>query len=226
MDRKTNASKKTPQIEGNLDEQIYDALLEKGWIIPQTEEDVRQVEAYLEQESCAPTPPEIADPYAIIHRLDEIDEEESSRQPLELPGQRGAQLSPTISPAATGGRDAAAAGRVGVSLLAELRGLTSLPATQIAQQLDVPVTFLADVGRHPKVVPISWRRELDARSERKLGTAPGVVMNALEHPYQAQMAASRDAAYDTEELTLEKMLNRSGMDGETKRFWMLLASEG
>lgn len=226
MNRKTNASKNAPTIEETLDEQIYDALLEKGWIIPQTEEDVRRVESYLEQEDCSPVPPEIADPYSVIHRLDEINEEESSRQPLKLPGKDVEERTTPTLFTKTSNSDTAAAKTEHVSLLAELRELTGLPATQIAQHMNVPVTFLADLGRHSKVVPISWRRELDARAERKLGTARGVVTNTLEHPYQAQMAASRDTEYEAEEVTPEKILDRSGMDKETKRYWMMLASEG
>src|SRR5215208_2640537 len=84
------------------------------------------------------------------------------------------------------GADASAAP---ASLLAKLREHTRLPATKIALEMEVPVPFLAAIGRYPKAVPISWRKELDARAECKLGTDRGVVLNAFEHPNQAQMAA-------------------------------------
>ena len=111
------------------------------------------------------------------------------------------------------------------SLLAELRECTGLPATQIALKMKVPVPLLSAVGRYPKVVPIGWRKELAARAE-KLGVAASVVMNAFEHPYQAQMAASRDEAYDAEQVTPEQILDQSGMDEEDKRYWLALAAEG
>src|ERR1041384_6893465 len=112
------------------------------------------------------------------------------------------------------------------SVLAKLHARTKLPASQIALKMGVPVPFLSAVGRYPKVVPLSWRRELDARAERNLGTNKGEVLSTFEHPYQAQMAASRDGAYDSEQLTPEKILDQSGMDEKHKRYWLTLAAEG
>lgn len=111
------------------------------------------------------------------------------------------------------------------SLLAELRERTGLPATQIALKMRVTVPFLSAIGRYPKVVPIGWRKEIAARAET-LGIAATVVMNAFEHPYQAQMAASRVNAYDAEQVTPEQILDQSGMDEEDQRYWLALAAEG
>lgn len=116
------------------------------------------------------------------------------------------------------------ASTVPASLLAELRGRTGLPATKIALKMEIPVPFLAIVGRYPKIIPLSWRKELAARAE-KLGVTSSVVMNVFEHPYQAQMAASRDEAYEAEDMTVEKLLDQSGMDEAAKRYWISLASE-
>jgi hypothetical protein len=111
------------------------------------------------------------------------------------------------------------------SLLAELRERTGLPATQIALKMRVPVPFLSAVGRYPKVIPISWRKELAGRAET-LGIDSNVVMNTFEYPYQEQMAASRDEAYDTEQVTPEQILDQSGMEEQDKRYWQALAAEG
>lgn len=112
------------------------------------------------------------------------------------------------------------------SVLAELRERTGAPASQIAREMEVPVAFLSAVGRYPKVVPMSWRRELAARAERKLNVSAPVVMNAFEHPYQEQMAALRDTAYETETITYENILDQAGMSGETRQFWLSLATKG
>lgn len=58
---------------GEVDERIHDALIEMGWLIPRTEEDVHLAEAALEQVECRPLPAELADPYRLIRRLEEID---------------------------------------------------------------------------------------------------------------------------------------------------------
>jgi ElaB/YqjD/DUF883 family membrane-anchored ribosome-binding protein len=118
-----------------------------------------------------------------------------------------------------------ATGAAPASLLAELRERTGLPATQIALKMRVPVPFLSAVGRYPKAVPLSWRKELAGRAET-LGIDGSVVMNTFEHPYQVQMAASRDEAYDAEQVTPEQILDRSGMEEQDKRYWLGLAAEG
>lgn len=112
------------------------------------------------------------------------------------------------------------------SVLAELRKRTGAPASRIAREMEVPVAFLSAVGRYPNVVPMSWRKELAARAERKLSVSAAVVMNAFEHPYQEQMAALRDTAYETEDVTYENILDQAGISREDRQFWLSLATEG
>lgn len=226
MNRKTNPSKNAPSLEENLDEQIYDALLEKGWLIPQTEEDLRHVEAYSKQEDCSPLPPELADPYALFPRLDEIAEEElGTGEAVTLRDVEPDQHPVLIQPNESGVAKAAGATPTNhVSLLADLRELTGLQATQIAHELDVTVPFLSSVGRHPKVVPLQWWKELDTRAARNLNLSQGTLMRQREHPYQAQMAASRDSAYEVVGITYEELLEQSGMDEDAKRYWLTLAA--
>src|SRR5947209_20574589 len=71
MKKRTDTEKDTPKRGKSLEDLIYDALIEKGWLIPQTEEDVLRAERALAQVECSPLPPELADPYRIIDRLDE-----------------------------------------------------------------------------------------------------------------------------------------------------------
>lgn len=221
MKKRTDADKNTPKRDEILEDQIYDALIERGWLIPQTEGDVLRAERALAEVKCSPLPPKLADPYRIIDRLeDDADVDVVLKALAPDAGATTAASAKAVSTEATGAQAAH------VSVLAELRARTKLPASQIALKMDVPVPFLSAVGRYPKVIPIGWRRELDARAERKLGTEKGIVMSAFERPYQAQMAASRDGAYDAEQLTPEKILDQSGMDEKNKRYWLALAAEG
>lgn len=64
-----------------MDERIYNALIERGWIIPQTEEEVERAERALTHIELPPLSLELADPYRLIHRLEEIKASES-RKPL------------------------------------------------------------------------------------------------------------------------------------------------
>lgn len=71
MKKRTDTEKDTPKRGESLEDLIYDALIEKGWLIPQTEEAALQAEHALSQTECSPLPPELADSYRIIDRLDE-----------------------------------------------------------------------------------------------------------------------------------------------------------
>jgi|SRR5215213_95695 len=54
--------------DDELDRKIYDAMRLKGWVIPQTVEDVLRAEAELDDEGCDDLPAELMDPYAILRR--------------------------------------------------------------------------------------------------------------------------------------------------------------
>jgi hypothetical protein len=219
MKKRTDVNKATPERDQAMEEQIYDALIDKGWIIPQTEEEVLRAEQALAQVECSPLPPEMADPYRLFDRLEDDPGEEQLLRALSAGESRQ-----TAAPVGEAGQEAAGATDEHASVLADLRVRTRLPASQIAVRMGVTVPFLSAVGRYPKVVPIGWRRELDARAERGLGTQSGVVMSSFERPYQAQMAASRDEAYDAERMTPERILDQSGMGEEERREWFRLAS--
>lgn len=64
-----------------MDGRVYDSLIDRGWIIPQTEEEVERAERALARVELPPLSPELADPYRLIHRLDEIKMREN-RDPL------------------------------------------------------------------------------------------------------------------------------------------------
>ena len=58
----------TPRDAQSLEDQIYDALRARGWIIPQTEEDVMRTEVDIEHNPI-PLPPELTDPSELIRKL-------------------------------------------------------------------------------------------------------------------------------------------------------------
>jgi hypothetical protein len=81
MKKREGLENNAPGHEEEMDGRIYDALIERGWIIPQTEEEVKRAERALARVELPPLSPELADPYRLIHRLDEIKARES-REPL------------------------------------------------------------------------------------------------------------------------------------------------
>ena len=58
----------TPHDAQSLEAQIYDALRARGWIIPQTDEDVMRTEVDIEHNPIA-LPPELVDPSDLIRTL-------------------------------------------------------------------------------------------------------------------------------------------------------------
>jgi hypothetical protein len=68
------AQKGAADSSDEIDGRLHDTLIELGWLIPQTEDDVRLAEAALERAECRPLPAELADPYRLIHLLDEADD--------------------------------------------------------------------------------------------------------------------------------------------------------
>jgi tetratricopeptide (TPR) repeat protein len=99
MKKRTNIGKDFPRRDESLEDQIYDALIEQGWLIPQTEEDVLRAELALAQVECSPLPPELADPYRIIDRLNEACEITANMTSAEIEDElRGAGTDPRPMP--------------------------------------------------------------------------------------------------------------------------------
>lgn len=74
MKKRMDANKNRRKRDQSLEDQIFYALIEKGWLIPQTEEDVQRAELALSQIECPPLPPELSNPYHLIGQLDEESE--------------------------------------------------------------------------------------------------------------------------------------------------------
>ena len=66
----------TPQKAPSLEDQIYDALRTRGWIIPQTDEDVMRTEVDIEHNPI-PLPPELEDPSELLRKLFPVTRRES-----------------------------------------------------------------------------------------------------------------------------------------------------
>jgi hypothetical protein len=68
-------TQKNEDISAALDElelQVYEAFLARGWIIPQTEADVSRAEAQMAMEDCEELPTALRDPYAVLRRSSEM----------------------------------------------------------------------------------------------------------------------------------------------------------
>src|SRR5215216_3486885 len=66
---KSNGKKIEEPVFDELDEKIYHAFIELGWLIPQTEEDVERAEKALEEVECPSLPTELADSSKVLERI-------------------------------------------------------------------------------------------------------------------------------------------------------------
>jgi len=210
-----------------LDQQIYEALIEMGWLIPQTEEDVRLAEETLNQLEYPPLPPALADPSRFIHLLDDGTEEDGENSPSTVESRDdGVAANPaTVIPfrpakQANHGEVASSQVRPYLGMLCEVTGQTP---SLIAGELDVTVPFLTLVVQHRESVPDSWRTELVERAAAKWGVDRSRARRSLEHPDQQEIAASRRTAYSMKKLSYREILKRSGLRPEAQKIWIALA---
>jgi hypothetical protein len=79
-------TQKIEDISAEFDElelQVYEAFLARGWIIPQTEADVSRAEAQMAGKECEELPPSLCDPYELLRRSSETRAKVVSLQPAE-----------------------------------------------------------------------------------------------------------------------------------------------
>jgi hypothetical protein len=68
MGRKTHTREQSQEDFEGLEQQVYEAFLARGWIIPQTEGDVSRTEAEIVMEDHRDLPFEMRDPYTVLRR--------------------------------------------------------------------------------------------------------------------------------------------------------------
>jgi len=109
-------------------------------------------------------------------------------------------------------------------LLPMLRRITAMKATAIAERMGVSVPFLSDLSGHPSVIPFGVRKEFARRAANNL---PGVgerdVFDSFGYASYQQAAAYRDTPFPEEEVDFEKIVRRSDMSEEEKRYWLDLS---
>ncbi|NOT59667.1 MAG: hypothetical protein HOP19_05515 [Acidobacteria bacterium] len=111
------------------------------------------------------------------------------------------------------------------SFLSQLCEHTGAKATEIAAKLSVPYPLLVMMQRHPQSVPNRVREELATRAANLLQFDRLRALAALAQPYAEPMAASRDKAYQAEELSFADLLKRAKVSKAEQKYWLSLADE-
>jgi hypothetical protein len=177
------------------DKKIYDALIELGWLIPQTEEDVQRAEKALEDVEFPPLPSELDDSSRILERIRERKEKQKNASEN--------QAIRTVKP-----------------FLGYVSDETGLPPSKIEQELDLPTGFLIQITENSQVVNEPVREKIaDATILKFPSLNRNSVLCSLKQPSQ-KIAAARTEEYSHEEITFEKILDSSEM--KDKEFWLKL----
>jgi hypothetical protein len=111
-------------------------------------------------------------------------------------------------------------------LVVMLRAHTRQRAPAIANTLGVTAPFLSDLsdlGWHARVIQMPWKQEIVGKIKQHYPDIPEEkIWQSLNCRSELQRAAYRDDEYEREELTPERILERSSMDDETKAYWLAL----
>jgi len=197
MNNEEKNKKTTEAKDRNLDEQIYQAMVERGWVFPQTIKEVEIAEEQMYQETTAP------------HKGLPTAEDILKRIGLANPGALAAEQTRQKQP-----------------LLALLRQSAKMKATAIAERLEVTVTFLSDISSHSNVIPLRPRGEIARLAKLSLpGVTEQEVMDSFDHGSYQPMAAFRDKPFEEENVNYEMIVRRSDMSEERQQYWLSLAEE-
>ena len=199
----------TPHEAPSLEDQIYDALRTRGWIIPQTEEDVMRTEVDIEHNPI-PLPSELENPSELLRKLFPVTREPEPSHVEERRAQPG-------ETAATQSQ----------SLLECFRARTGWRPSVIASTLEVTPIFLSDLSRYRHVVPVLAQEALADRAAQRLPNVQRTdVVQVFAHASQLRVAAFRQTPYpETAPMTYAEMINHSGMTAEAQHFWRSLAEK-
>jgi hypothetical protein len=99
MGKKTHIEKESPRELEELEQLVYEALMERGWIIPQTEGDVSRAEAKMAVEDREKPLRELCDPAVVLSQSQTEGGTVTALQPADL------ETSELLARAARAGKD-------------------------------------------------------------------------------------------------------------------------
>ncbi len=187
------------------DKKIYDAFIELGWLIPQTEEDVQRAEKSLEKVECPPLPHGLADPSKILERIRKRKAKMTNAEKSNLQDKTLLDLAPT--------------------LLSLLWQATKISRSKIAQNLEVTIAFMRGCSDYSDSVPEQCKQELIDRACREFDFIDrSLIEEVVRHPKQVATAGFRDTSYSGKRMSFEEIVEKSGMDKIYKKYWLDLAT--
>lgn len=198
------------------DRDIREALVRKGWVVPETEEEVRWA-----QESEGASAEAESNPGGLQELLD--------RFGAELDDESGSASTPSDSSSKfrgdLGNPQATEDSNHSHTLVGLAKAQTGQRPTSIAASVNATVQFLDYVNDFAEEVPEPVRVQLVESFHEQFGVSEVATRHAMmnNRPRQ-QMAASRDEVYTHSAPTFEKILRESSLSDDQIEYWRDLAN--
>ncbi|MBL8204727.1 MAG: hypothetical protein JNM09_10895 [Blastocatellia bacterium] len=194
-----------------LEDKIYEALRERGWLIPETEEEVLRALTEMEIDPID-FPSELAVPPKLAG------EPQNGATPLASKDSKAQVIDEPL------GFSTAVKSK---TVLEFLRESTGKKPSEISNEMGANTIFLSNISRYADVIDISTRQKIANIAEQKFQVPANAVMHCFEQSRQEKVAALRKTSFgESKAITYEEIVNSSGMNEEAKRFWLSLAKKG
>lgn len=218
------------------EEEVYNALIELGWLLPRNEEELRRAEKSLEESECPPFPPELENPAPLIERLrreqetalnQDSPETDKQKSHLRLVAQDLVSLETEENPTQISEAETVEFTDDAPSFPALLRlEVPDETPSLVAENLGVTRPFLKLVSDNRKFIPNSWRNELAKEAKKVYSIDEARSQRTLTDYYShQQIAASRAIPYSDQTMNWQEILRKSGLSPEREQHYRQLAEE-
>ena len=224
------------EITGATEEDIYNALIELGWLLPRNEDELRRAEKALESVECPPFPTELEDPAPLIERLRREQEEKLDQTPVEnekpeshlrlvAKGQTNCETAFDSSLTATNAEELEEETAPSFPALLH-REIPDKTPSVVAEELGVNRIFLKLVSDNRETIPNSWRDELAKEANNVFSIEKWRSKQTLsKHSAYQQIAASRAKPYSDRKMSWHEILQKSGLSSDREAHYRRLAED-
>lgn len=200
------------------EDEIYNALIELGWLLPRNEEEMIRAEKALEGVECPPFPAELENPAPLIERLRKEEStqntlvSEKPKSPLRLVVANQSNVETQTNEAPS------------FPALLHLEVPDETPS-MVAGNLGVTRDFLKLVSDNRETIPNSWRNELAEIANKVYSIDKDRSRRVLKQTFHQQIAASRAIPYSDNRMNWKEILQKAKLSPESEQLYRELAEE-
>lgn len=217
----SNNKRQNKNIIENLEAtegEVYNALIELGWLLPRNEEEMIRAEKALKGIECPTLPAELENPAPLIERLRK---EEASAKPSENDKPKSS-LRLVVNNQSDGINQTNEAPSFPALLHLEVPNETP---SVVAGNLGVTRDFLKLVSDNRESIPNSWRNELTEKANKVYSIDKERSRRVLKQTFYQPIAASRAIPYSDNRMDWKEILQKAKLSPESEQLYRELAEE-